>query len=45
MAFEVVIERLSAHPQVLPMLQQWFEAEWPAWCGRYGDEAGFNRPG
>ena len=36
MVSEVVIERLAAHPQLLPTLQQWFEAEWPAWYGPDG---------
>lgn len=27
------IEPLAAHPEVLPALQQWFEAEWPSHYG------------
>jgi GNAT superfamily N-acetyltransferase len=30
------IELLAAHPEVLPLLNQWFEAEWPSHYGAGG---------
>lgn len=30
------IEPLASHPEVLPELQAWFEAEWPAYYGAQG---------
>jgi GNAT superfamily N-acetyltransferase len=30
------IEPLSAHPEAIPALRAWFEAEWPAWYGPEG---------
>ena len=32
----VTVERLSQHVAAVPMLAQWFEAEWPAWYGPGG---------
>lgn len=32
----ITIARLSDHPEALPTLEQWFEAEWPAWYGPGG---------
>lgn len=32
----VSIERLSRHLDALPLLAQWFKAEWPAWYGPGG---------
>ena len=45
------IEALALHEQALPLLQSWFEAEWPAWYGPGGpgdagsDLAGFANRG
>lgn len=36
MSASVCVARLSAHPEVLPVLATWFEAEWPAWYGPGG---------
>ncbi len=36
MASPVTIEPLAAHPEVLPVLEQWFEAEWPSYYGAGG---------
>lgn len=33
---ELRIEPLALHGQALPLLQAWFEAEWPAWYGPGG---------
>jgi GNAT superfamily N-acetyltransferase len=33
MQTHLTIERLSQHLTSLPLLAQWFEAEWPAWYG------------
>lgn len=30
------IEPLALHPEVLPVLQDWFESEWPAYYGAAG---------
>ena len=32
----VRIERLTNHPQLLPILKRWFKAEWPAYYGASG---------
>jgi GNAT superfamily N-acetyltransferase len=32
----VTVERLSRHIAAVPLLAQWFEAEWPAWYGPGG---------
>ena len=32
----LVIEPLAAHPEVLPVLRQWFEMEWPSYYGAGG---------
>lgn len=32
----VVIEPLALHPEVLPVLQEWFEAEWASYYGASG---------
>ena len=29
----ITIEPLSRHPDVIPTLEKWFEAEWPSWYG------------
>lgn len=28
---DVTVEPLALHPEVLPILVQWFEAQWPSW--------------
>jgi len=33
---EVLIEPLALHPEVLPVLQQWFETEWSSYYGPGG---------
>lgn len=33
---EITIEPLAAHPEVLPVLREWFEAEWPSYYGPGG---------
>ena len=30
------IEPLASHPEVLPVLERWFEAEWPSYYGSQG---------
>ena len=48
---ELRIEPLALNRQLLPLLQSWFEAEWPAWYGPGGqgdagsDLAGFANRG
>jgi hypothetical protein len=32
----VTLEPLASHPDVLPVLEQWFEAEWPTYYGPGG---------
>lgn len=32
----VAIEPLASHPELLPLLRQWFESEWPAYYGPAG---------
>jgi GNAT superfamily N-acetyltransferase len=32
----VTIEPLASHPEVLPVLEQWFETEWPSYYGAGG---------
>ncbi len=32
----VKIEQLAAHPEALPQLREWFEAEWPSYYGASG---------
>ena len=36
MGSDVCIEPLASHPEVLPVLQAWFEAEWPSYYGANG---------
>lgn len=38
----IKIELLADHPEVLPILERWFVAEWPSWYGAQGpgDAAG-----
>ena len=36
MPHRVSVERLSQHLDALPLLTQWFKAEWPAWYGPGG---------
>ena len=33
MSIEVRISRLLAHPEALPLVAEWFRAEWPGWYG------------
>jgi GNAT superfamily N-acetyltransferase len=33
---DIVIAPLAAHPEVLPLLCEWFEAEWPSYYGAGG---------
>ncbi|MCG8352799.1 MAG: GNAT family N-acetyltransferase [Chloroflexales bacterium] len=35
-ATDIVIEPLAAHPEVLPLLREWFESEWPTYYGAGG---------
>ena len=32
----VIIERLSAHRDLVPLIASWFQAEWPDWYGTSG---------
>ena len=32
----MIVEPLASHPEVLPQLQAWFEAEWPSYYGADG---------
>ena len=36
MARSVIVERLSGHRELVPLIASWFQAEWPDWYGTSG---------
>jgi GNAT superfamily N-acetyltransferase len=36
MARSVIVERLSGHRDLVPLIASWFQAEWPDWYGTSG---------
>lgn len=35
-AGQVTVSHLAEHPELIPLLQEWLEAEWPDWYGPRG---------